>query len=151
MPKLGANLSIIKKKELNNSSKMKKYMHRDLPKPRKGAVFYEDKLLYATLANRPITHGHVVVVWKKKVADLHLLKKEDYEHLMDVVDAVRNALLKALKIKKVYLVYVDEAKHVHWHLIPRYNVKGFNVLEEKPKKLKSVALAEKIKKNLKLI
>ncbi len=126
-------------------------MHRDLPKPRKGAVFYEDKKLYATLANYPITKGHAVVVWKKKVTDLHLLKKKDYEHLMDMVDAVRNTMLKILKVKKVYLVYVDEAKHVHWHLIPRYNVRGFNILEEKPKKLKDVSLARQLKKNLRLI
>ncbi|KYK26289.1 hypothetical protein AYK26_05265 [Euryarchaeota archaeon SM23-78] len=126
-------------------------MRKDLPKPRKGAVFYEDKKLFAALANYPITKGHVVVVWKKKVRDLHLLNKKDYEHLMDVVDAVRNAMLKTLNIKKVYLIYLDEAKHVHWHLIPRYSIKGFNVLEEKPKKLKSVSLAKSLKKNLRLI
>lgn len=125
-------------------------MKKDLPKPKKGAVFYEDKKLYATLASHPITTGHVVVVWKKKIRDLHLLGKRDYEHLMGVVDSVRNAMLRALKVKKVYLVYMDEAKHVHWHLVPRYDVKGFNVLEEKPKKLKDVRLAEKLKKNLRL-
>ena len=126
-------------------------MHKDLPKPKKGVVFYEDKKLYATLANYPITKGHVVVVWKKKVKDLHLLCKKDYEHLMDVVDAVRNAMLKVLKVRKVYLIYADEARHVHWHLIPRYNVKGFNILEEKPKKLKDVSLARKLRNNLRLI
>ena len=98
-------------------------MHPDLPKPKKEAVFYEDEKLYAVLASHPMTIGHVVVVWKKKVTDLHLLKKEDYEHLMDVVDCVRSALLKVLKIKKVYLIYMDEANHVHWHLVPLYNVK----------------------------
>ncbi len=123
-------------------------MNKDLPKPKKGAVFFEDKNLYATLANYPITRGHVVIVWKKKVTDLHLLKRKEYEHLMDVVDAVRDAMLKALKIKKVYLVYMDETKHVHWHLIPRYNKKGMNVLEEKPKKLVNINLAEDLKKKL---
>jgi len=123
-------------------------MHKDLPKPKKGTIFYEDNSLYASLADYPITKGHVVVVWKKKVTDLHLLKKEDYEHLMDVVDIVRDAMLKTLKIKKVYLIYMDETKHVHWHLIPRYNQKGFNVLEEKPKKLVDVSLAKLFKKNL---
>ena len=123
-------------------------MHKDLPTPKKGAVFYEDKNLYATLANFPVAKGHVVIVWKKKVTDLHLLKRKDFEHLMDVVDFVRNAMLKVLKVKKVYLVYMDEAKHVHWHLVPRYNKKGLNVLEEKPKKLKDVRLAEKFKEKL---
>jgi diadenosine tetraphosphate (Ap4A) HIT family hydrolase len=123
-------------------------MHKDLPHPKEGAVFYEDKHLYATLANYPITIGHVIIVWKKKVTDLHLLKRKEYEHLMDVVDAVRDTMLKVLRIKKVYLVYMDETKHVHWHLVPRYNKKGINVLEEKPKELNDITLAIKIKKGL---
>ena len=122
----------------------------DLPKPKPGAVFYEDKKLYAALANYPIAQGHVVVVWKRKVTDLHLLNTKDYEYLMDVVDAVRNSQLKTLKIQKVYLIYMDEAKHVHWHLVPRYNQKGMNVLEEKPKQLKDTSLAHKFGQNLRL-
>lgn len=123
-------------------------MSTDLPKPKKGAIFYEDDKIYAALANYPITNGHVVVVLKKKIRDLYLLPREDYEHLMDVVEIVRNSMLRTLDIEKVYLVYMDEIKHVHWYLIPRYNEKGFNVLEEKPKKLKDVKLAKKFKKNL---
>ena len=123
-------------------------MHKDLPNPKEGAVFFEDNNLYATLANHPITVGHVVVVWKKKVTDLHLLNKKNYEHLMNVIDFVRNSMIKTLKIKKVYLIYMDEIKHVHWHLVPRYVEKGMNVLEEKPKKLIDTDLAQKFKKNL---
>jgi len=106
-------------------------MNKDLPEPKRGAVFYSDNKLYATLANYPISKGHVVVVWKKKVTDLHLLNKKDYKHLMDVIDAVRDAMLRTLKIKKVYLIYMDEAKHVHWHLVPRYSKRGINALEPK--------------------
>lgn len=123
-------------------------MHRDLPKPKDGAIFYQDKKLYACLANYPITKGHVVVVWKKKIIDLHLLNKKDYEHLMNNIDKIRNVMLKILKIKKVYLIYTDEAKHVHWHLIPRYDKIGFNILKEKPKKLKDINLAKRLKKLL---
>jgi len=124
-------------------------MHPDLPKPKRGAMFYQDKFIYATLANFPIAKGHVVVVWKKKVIDLHLLDWKEYEYFMDMVERVRNAMLKVLKIRKVYLIYMDEAKHVHWHLVPRYNEKGFNVLMEKPKKLRSTSLARKLEKELK--
>lgn len=115
------------------------------PKPKKEALIYQDKKLYACLANYPITKGHVVVVWKKRVKDLHLLSKKDYEYLMNKVDEIRNAMLKALKLKKVYLMYLDEAKHVHWHLVPRYNVKGVNTLKHKPTKIKDYSLAKKIK------
>ena len=123
-------------------------MKLQLPKPYKGAIIYEDKKLYICLANFPVTKGHTIIVWKKPVLDLHLLVRKDYEYLMDKVDEARNALLKTLKIKKVYLVYMDEINHVHWHLIPRYDEQGFDVLAHKPKKLKDFSLARKIKNNL---
>ncbi len=119
-----------------------------LPKPSKEAIIYEDSKLYACLANYPITRGHVVIVWKSKVPDLHLLKKDEYEYLMDIVDDVRNAMIAALKIKKVYLIYMDEACQVHWHLVPRYNEKGFDIFMHRPPKLKDFSDALKIKKAL---
>lgn len=124
-------------------------MPAKLPKPKKDAVIYEDEKLYVCLASRPITNGHIVVVWKKEVADLRLLTDRDYDYLMDTVSAARNALLKTFKIKKVYLIYMDEIKHVHWHLVPRYNEKGTDVFTHKPKRLADFSLAKKIKKNLK--
>jgi len=123
-------------------------MRGKLPEPHKEAIIYEDDKLYATLANFPKVEGHTVVVWKDDVADLHLLKESDYDHLMDKVNDVRNALLKTLNIEKVYLVYMDEAKQVHWHLFPRYNEAGFDVFNHEAKELKDFSLAEKIKSNL---
>lgn len=119
-----------------------------LPKPIKEAIIYEDKKLYVCLANYPIVKGHTVIVWKKKSKDLHLLSKKDYDYLMDKVDEVRNAILKTLKLKKVYLIYMDEVNQVHWHLIPRFNEKGYNVLKHKPSKLNDFSLTHKIKSNL---
>ena len=89
-----------------------------------------------------------MIVWKKDVLDLHSLARRDYDYLMDMVNAVRNAMLKALHIKKVYLIYMDEARHVHWHLVPRYNEKGFDVFLHKPKKNPDLSLVSKIKKYL---
>jgi diadenosine tetraphosphate (Ap4A) HIT family hydrolase len=123
-------------------------MKPKLPKPNKKAIIYEDKKLYACLASQPITKGHTVVVWKKPVSDLHLLSRKDYEYLMDEVDEIRSAMLKALKIRKIYISYMDEAGQVHWHLIPRYNTTGFKLLLHKPSKLKDVSLAIKIRNEL---
>ena len=64
---------------------------------------------------------------------------------MKIVNKTRNSMLKILKVKKVYLIYMDETEHVHWHLIPRYNKKGLNVLEDKPKKLKDTELTKRLK------
>lgn len=122
-------------------------MNEKLPTPIKGAIFYEDDRLYGALANFPITKGHSVVVWKEEVSDLHLLNENDYDHLMDKVNDTRNALLKALHIEKVYLVYMDEIKQVHWHLFPRYNKEGFDVFDHEATKLQDTSLAEEIKRN----
>ena len=89
--------------------------------------------------------GHTVVVWKKSVSDLHLLSKKDYEYLMDRVNEVRNAMMKALKVEKVYLVYMDEAKQVHWHLVPRYDVKGYKNFMHKPGNITDFSLDDKIR------
>ena len=123
-------------------------MRSQLPKPHPQSLIYEDDLLYVCLANYPVSRGHVVVVWKKDVQDLHYLAERDYDYLMDTVNTVRDAMLRVLKIKKVYLVYMDEAQHVHWHLVPRYNEKGFDVFLHKPTKTKDFSLAPKIKKFL---
>ncbi|MBI2148177.1 HIT family protein [Candidatus Woesearchaeota archaeon] len=114
---------------------------------KKESSIYEDKKVKIILANYPLTKGHTIVIWKNNIKDLKKLPKEDYEYLMDKVDEARNALLKTFKVKKVYLVYMDELQHVHWHLIPRYKEKGFKVFKHKPKKTKDFSLAEEIKKN----
>ena len=124
-------------------------MNSKLPKPSAKAMIYEDSFLYACLATHPIARGHVVIVWKKNVSDLRRLADRDYDYLMDTVNALRNAMLKSLKIKKVYLIYMDEARHVHWQLVPRYNEKGYNVFLHQPKVNKDFSLAQKIKQHLK--
>jgi len=119
-----------------------------LPIPPKEAIFYEDDYVYACLASHPLADGHSVVVWKEHKQDLSELNKTEYTHLMNVVDQVRNALISTLAVEKVYLMYLDEVKHVHWHLIPAHNHDGLNVLQHKPAELKDFSLAEKIRTEL---
>ena len=116
-----------------------------LPKPPHQAIIYEDRKVYAAFASYPIADGHVIVVYKKTVRDISLLSCKEYNHLMNVVDLVRDAMLKTLKIKKVYLMYMDEIKHVHWHLIPRYNIKGFTLLSQKPHRITKFPKSKKLK------
>lgn len=123
-------------------------MKDNLPKPFKNTIIFEDNKLYACLANDPIVTGHVVVVWKKLVGDINLLNRKDYSHLMTIVNDIRRAMIKTLKVKKVYLLYMDEVSHVHWHLIPRYNKLGMDNFLNKPGKIKDFTLDDKIRKNL---
>ncbi len=120
-------------------------MSKNLAKPIPEAIFYQDKKLYAALATFPITKGHTVIVWKRPVKDLHLLSRSDFEYLMNIVDQIRNKLLKVLKVKKVYIIYMDEINQVHWHLVPRYNQKGYNMLTHKPKLLTDFSLVQSLK------
>jgi diadenosine tetraphosphate (Ap4A) HIT family hydrolase len=120
----------------------------NLLKAPKKSIIYEDEMLYVCLAKYPITVGHTIVAFKKGISDLSKLSDRDYDYLMDTVFAARNALMEALKVKKVYLVYMDETKHVHWHLVPRYKEKGFDVFKNQASAIKDFSLAEKIKKNL---
>lgn len=119
-----------------------------LPKPSQKSIIYDDEKLYVCLAKYPLVKGHLVIVLKKEFSDLSILPDRDYDYLMDTVFAVRNALLKSLKIKKVYLIYMDEANHVHWHLVPRYREKGFDLFQHKAMIVKDFSLVKKIKKNL---
>ena len=117
-----------------------------LPTPAKEAIFYENERLYICLASFPITNGHSIVVWKNKAEDLHLLSRDEYEYLMDMVDTARNTLLETLKIEKVYLFYMDEVKQVHWHLVPRYDERGFNMLVHEPKESNDFSLVPRLNK-----
>lgn len=119
-----------------------------LQQPAEGSLVYEDDHVYACLASFPITKGHTIVAWKHPVADIHLLERKDYEHLMSVVSTIRNALLATFHIEKVYLIYMDEAEHVHWHLVPRYDEKGFNVLHHSPKEIFDFSLVTDIRKHI---
>ena len=87
------------------------------------------------LAFDPITKGHCLVMWKGGEEDINKLNTEDYEYLMDVVDVTRDTLRKFYDLEKVYIMYLDESKWVHWHLIPRRNEKGFNILNHKPERI----------------
>ncbi|MEI7620208.1 MAG: HIT family protein [Candidatus Falkowbacteria bacterium] len=123
-------------------------MKNNFPKPFKSAIIYQDKKLYACLANNPLAEGHVVVVWNEPVKDLNLLKRKDFEYLMDRVSDIRKAMMKTLKVKKVYLLYMDEVNHVHWHLVPRYDKMGIEALSGDVGKIKDFTLDDRIRKKL---
>lgn len=117
----------------------------ELPIPPKEAIIFEDDKLYVCLASYPQTKGHTIIVWKGHVEDLHSLTCKAFQHLLNMVDVARDTLLEVLDVEKVYLVYMDEINDVHWHLIPRYEKKGFDVFLPNPAEAVDFSLGEKIK------
>lgn len=114
----------------------------NLPEPSKESIIYEDEKLYVCLAKFPITRGHIIIVWKEDKEDIHLLTRIEYLYLMDKVEEFRNKQLEVLGVEKVYLLYMDEAKQVHWHLVPRYDEEGFNIFSHNPKEETDYSLAK---------
>jgi diadenosine tetraphosphate (Ap4A) HIT family hydrolase len=117
-----------------------------LPNPPLESIICDNEWLYVCLALFPITKGHTVVVWKKDLPDLHDLSDSEYDYLMEIVDITRDVLLKTLNLEKVYLVYMDEIKQVHWHLVPRYNEQGFDIFSHEPKETQDFSLIPELKK-----
>lgn len=104
--------------------------------PEKGTVFYYDGKAYVCLAFHPTTKGHVVVVWKEHVNDIDDLPMVDRLHFMRVVFMAREAQLHVLGIdikeENIYLALINEARHVHLHLVPRRkdDNMGFELLSQ---------------------
>jgi diadenosine tetraphosphate (Ap4A) HIT family hydrolase len=115
------------------------------PKPGKDSLIHEDARLFVCLASHPFSKHHVIVVWKKNVDDLHKLSRGEYDHLMHVVDVTRDAMLSCFKTKKVYLIYMDEYRHVHWHLLPRYVKTGFGIVVHKGHLAPDFSVAPKLR------
>jgi len=112
-----------------------------LPTAPEEAIIYENDFLYVCLAPFPVTSGSTVVVWRGGVVDLHNLNQKEYNYLMEIVDVTRDALQRVCYVEKVYLIYMDEAREVHWHLVPRYNEEGFNVFKHIPLETRDFSLA----------
>lgn len=101
----------------------------------KESIIFEDTRVLIALALRPLTRGHAIVIWKGGEEDINKLGVEDYEYLMDAARVTRESLLQFYGVEKVYLMYLDETKWVHWHLVPRYDEEGFNILKHDPQVL----------------
>ncbi len=117
----------------------------DLLTPPLESIYYEDDKVYVCLASFPITQGHSIVVWKERREDIQMLNREEYEYLMDIVELTRKAVREVYGLEKVYLLYLDEVKHVHWHLVPRYDEMGFNILNHAPEQITDFSDATKLK------
>lgn len=114
-------------------------------------TIYEDDLVKVFLDANPSTNGHMLIVPKKH-----------YENILDVDQEIYNHSIKLIKEKLYSLVkeklnccgvtisqnneYGQEVKHLHIHVIPRYendlNVYSYNKeilmpIEEVYSKLKS--------------
>jgi diadenosine tetraphosphate (Ap4A) HIT family hydrolase len=65
--------------------------------------------------------GRVIVAHKKHVSEIVDLSDDERNQFMSEVNQVAKALHKAFKPEKInYGAYGDNGKHLHFHLVPKY-------------------------------
>lgn len=121
----------------------------EFPGPKKGSIFYEDEKTYACLAFEPIVDGHAVVAVKRNdIDDIGKLPKEERSHLLKLVfEAARPALIECYQVEKVYVVYIDETRHPHFHLYPsrKKDGEGFGLMTRQHKELTDFSMISRLR------
>ena len=86
-----------------------------------GQILWEDDFCRAVWAYEPDYPGLCRVVWDKHVREMTDLDESGRIHLMRVVFALEQALVRLLQPVKVNLASLgNQVAHLHWHVIPRF-------------------------------
>ena len=88
----------------------------------------------------PNSPGHTLIIPKKHYTDLSDIDEEVLNHIMKKSKEYKNILEDKLKPESIVLIQnngkAQEIKHFHLHLIPYYNEKPNNTVEEMYNKIK---------------
>ena len=102
---------------------------------------YEDNEVIAILDINPISYGHTLVIPKKRIENF-ISTNEDISYLIKKVQEISNLLIKKLEADGITIItnnyYGQDIKHLHFHLIPRYDGDNFEELF----KYKEISLEE---------
>jgi histidine triad (HIT) family protein len=93
----------------------------------KGWDVYEDDRVFAFLDAFPVAEGHVIVAWKKHVADVFALEDEEFMHLFRVARDIAKAMKKNMKASFVNIITAESViGHAFVHVVPRqdYDLMG---------------------------
>lgn len=92
---------------------------------------YEDNEVIAILDINPISYGHTLVIPKKRIENF-ISTNEDISYLIKKVQEISNLLIKKLEADGITIItnnyYGQDIKHLHFHLIPRYDGDNFEEL-----------------------
>ncbi len=103
-------------------------------------TLYEDDLIRIIMDAFPNSPGHTLIIPKKHYTDLSDIDEEVLNHIMKKAKEYKNILEDKLKPESIVLIQnngkAQEIKHFHLHLIPYYNEKPNNTVEEMYNKIK---------------
>ena len=85
---------------------------------------YEDDLIMAFLDINPYTPGHTLIIPKEHTLDITTIPKETIDHIMDKARDISTLLVSKLDAPGFTIIqnngFVQEVKHFHLHIIPKY-------------------------------
>lgn len=88
-------------------------------------TFYEDDLVLALYAHKPIMPGHCLIIPRRHVERFEFLTKEEIAQMGEVIKKVSKAVEKVFHTSSYLLLQKNGAEagqtvpHVHFHYIPK--------------------------------
>lgn len=85
---------------------------------------YEDEKIYAFLDINPYSNGHTLIVPKKHTLDITTIPDSTLNHIMKKSKDIAKTVTTKLNADGYTLIqnngFVQEVKHFHLHVIPKY-------------------------------
>lgn len=85
---------------------------------------YEDDLIMIFLDVNPYSPGHTLIIPKDHTLDINSIPDDTLTHIMKHARITANKVCKALEADGSTLIqnngFVQEVKHFHLHVIPKY-------------------------------
>ena len=90
---------------------------------------YEDIEVIAILDINPISYGHTLLIPKKRIENF-VDSTEDMSHILKILKELSLRLKEKLEADGITIItnnyYGQEIKHLHFHIIPRYEGDKFD-------------------------
>lgn len=90
-------------------------------------VVFEDEIVKVIMDVNPRSNGHLLVIPKTHYQDLFDIDIKVLSHIMEVSKKIGELLVEKLDCKGITLEenngIVQEVKHFHLHMIPKYETK----------------------------
>ena len=100
---------------------------------------YEDDIVIAFLDINPYAPGHTLIIPKKHTLDLLSIDETTLNHIMKKAKDIAPLITKKLNADGFTLIqnngFVEEVKHFHLHIIPKYIKKNDIKIEEVYKRI----------------
>lgn len=81
----------------------------------------ELKASYVVIGDHQLFRGYTLVLFKKHIAELHMLPIQTKKMFLEEMSIVGKAVFNCFQPKKInYELLGNSENHLHWHLFPRH-------------------------------